>query len=63
MDATQADDDRSAQFYEKVPKQFLYTRQQAAAALAMSKARLDELIRGQEDHRGKRRRQSEIHPG
>jgi len=32
------------QFYDKVPKQFLYSREQAAA-LSMSKTRLDELIR------------------
>jgi excisionase family DNA binding protein len=44
VDATQSDDDGGAQFYDEVPKQFLYTRRQAAAAFAMSLARLDELI-------------------
>jgi uncharacterized protein (UPF0333 family) len=40
-----ADDDAAAQFYDKVPKQFLYTKQQAATALAMSTGRLNDLIR------------------
>jgi excisionase family DNA binding protein len=40
-----ADDDAAAQFYDKVPKQFLYTKQQAATALAMSMGRLNDLIR------------------
>ncbi|MDT5045677.1 MAG: Helix-turn-helix domain, partial [Mycobacterium sp.] len=40
-----ADDDAPAQFYDKVPKQFLYTKQQAATALAMSTGRLNDLIR------------------
>jgi excisionase family DNA binding protein len=40
-----ADDDAAAQFYDKVPKQFLYTKQQAATALAMSMDRLNDLIR------------------
>ena len=45
VDTTGTDEVDGAQFYDKVPKQFLYTRQHAAAALAMSTARLDELIR------------------
>ena len=40
-----AEDDAAAQFYDKVPKQFLYTKQQAATALAMSTGRLNDLIR------------------
>jgi excisionase family DNA binding protein len=40
-----ADHDAAAQFYDKVPKQFLYTKQQAATALAMSTGRLNDLIR------------------
>ena len=40
-----ADDDAAAQLYDKVPKQFLYTKQQAATALAMSTGRLNDLIR------------------
>ena len=40
-----ADDDAAAQFYDKVPKQFLYTKQQAATALALSTGRLNDLIR------------------
>ena len=40
-----ADDDAAALFYAKVPKQFLYTKQQAATALAMSTGRLNDLIR------------------
>jgi excisionase family DNA binding protein len=40
-----ADDDAATQFYDKVPKQFLYTKQQAATALAMSTGRLNDLIR------------------
>jgi excisionase family DNA binding protein len=40
-----ADDNAAAQFYDKVPKQFLYTKQQAATALAMSTGRLNDLIR------------------
>ena len=40
-----AEDDAAAQFYDEVPKQFLYTKQQAATALAMSTGRLNDLIR------------------
>lgn len=40
-----AENDAAAQFYDKVPKQFLYTKQQAATALAMSTGRLNDLIR------------------
>lgn len=47
MDTIDADDGASAaQFYDKVPKQFLYTKEQAAAALAMSTGHPDELVRG-----------------
>ncbi len=45
MDKIDADDDASDLLYEKAPKQFLYTKQQAATALAMSAAHLNELIR------------------
>jgi hypothetical protein len=61
VDTTEPDDE-AAQFYDKVPKQFLYSRVQAAAALSMSKGRLDELIR-QEDHRGEGRPAGEIQAG
>lgn len=44
-DKIHADDDAAAQFYDKVPKQFLYTKQQAATALATSTGRLNDLIR------------------
>jgi excisionase family DNA binding protein len=45
VDKNDADDDAAALFYDKVPKQFLYTKQQAATALAMSTGHLNELIR------------------
>lgn len=45
VEKIQADNDAAAQFYDKVPKQFLYTKQQAATALAMSTGRLNDLIR------------------
>jgi excisionase family DNA binding protein len=45
VDKVDADDDAAALFHDKVPKQFLYTKQQAATALAMSTARLNELLR------------------
>jgi excisionase family DNA binding protein len=45
VDRVDADDEAAAQFYDKVPKQFLYTKQQAATALAMSAGHLNELIR------------------
>jgi excisionase family DNA binding protein len=45
VDKIYADDDAAALFYAKVPKQFLYTKQQAATALAMSTGHLNELIR------------------
>lgn len=45
VDATQSDDDGRAEFYDKVPKQFLYSRKQAADTLSMGLPRLDELIR------------------
>jgi excisionase family DNA binding protein len=45
VETINADDDAPAQFYDKVPKQFLYSKQQAATALAMSTGRLNDLIR------------------
>jgi excisionase family DNA binding protein len=45
VDSIDASDDAAALFYDKVPKQFLYTKQQAATALAMSAAHLNELMR------------------
>src|SRR3984885_10036666 len=45
VETIDADDDAPAQFYDKVPKQFLYSKQQAATALAMSTGRLNDLIR------------------
>jgi excisionase family DNA binding protein len=45
VDEIYADDDAAALFYAKVPKQCLYTKQQAATALAMSTGHLNELIR------------------
>jgi excisionase family DNA binding protein len=45
VEKIQADNDAAAQFYDNVPKQFLYTKQQAATALAMSTGRLNDLIR------------------
>jgi excisionase family DNA binding protein len=45
VDKIDADDDAADLLYDKVPKQFLYTKQQAATALAMSPGHLNELIR------------------
>jgi excisionase family DNA binding protein len=45
VDKIDADDDADALVYDQVPKQFLYTKQQAATALAMSTGHLNELIR------------------
>src|SRR3984885_12088047 len=45
VETIDADDDAPAQFYDKVPKQFLYSKQQAATALSMSTGRLNDLIR------------------
>lgn len=45
MDKIDADDDAADLLFDKVPKQFLYTKQQAATALAMSMGHLNELIR------------------
>jgi excisionase family DNA binding protein len=45
VDKVDADDDAAAQVYDQVPKQLLYTKQQAATALAMSTGHLNELVR------------------